>query len=79
MTDLKLCLTACLLNCGAIGASQKGSEEEVWDTLVGQMGPAGLGVQALAVFPMVVDQPLKQQAPISLPGQYPAVQMCVKI
>lgn len=47
----------------------------MWDTPAGQMGPAGLGVQVLAVFPVVVDQPLKQQAHRSLPGQYPAVQM----
>lgn len=57
------------------GSSQKGSEEQAWDTPLGQMGPEGLGVQALAVFPVVVDQPLKQQACRSLPGQYPAVQM----
>lgn len=40
----------------------------MWDTPVGQMRPTGIGVQALAVFPVVVDQPLKQQAPRSIPS-----------
>lgn len=76
-TDLNFSLTTCLLNCCATGASQKGSEEQVWDTPVGQMRPAGLGVQALAVFPVVVDQPLKQQiSSRSIPS---CINGCVKI
>ncbi len=57
-------------------ASQKGSEDEVWDTLVGKWDQRVL-VSNPGSLPYGCDQPLKQQAPISLPGQYPVVQMGV--